>query len=108
MTRTLVWVKIPKLCHKCPTIYLFSWEREGILTPQTLCKAVIASALSDLISPACTKLDKASMAHLKIAQKYVNYVYFSHKFHTFPVTEGNKIWHIYSSSRPQQESSPTR
>ena len=23
MTRTLVWVKIPKLCHKNPTIYLF-------------------------------------------------------------------------------------
>ena len=62
MTCTLVWVKIPKLCHKCPTISLFSWEREGILTPQTLCKAVIASVLSDLISPARTKLDKASMS----------------------------------------------
>ena len=32
---------------------------------------------------------------------------FSCKFHTFPVTEGNKIQHIYSSSRPQQEISPT-
>ena len=31
-------------------------------------KAIIASALSDLISPACTKLDKASMTHFKIAQ----------------------------------------
>ena len=68
MTHTSVWVKIPKLCHKCPAIYLFSWEREGILTPQTLRKVIIASALSDLISPACTKLDKASTTHLKITQ----------------------------------------
>ena len=30
MNRTLVWVKIPKLCHKFPAIYLFSQEREGI------------------------------------------------------------------------------
>ena len=30
---------------------------------------------------------------------------FSREFCTFPVTEGNKIRHIYSSSRPQQESS---
>ena len=32
---------------------------------------------------------------------------FSHEFHTFPVTEGNEIQHIYSRSRPPQESSPT-
>ena len=44
------------------------------------------------------------MTHLKIAQKYV---YFSLKFCTFPVTEGNEIQHIYSSLQPQQESSPT-
>ena len=30
------------------------------------------------------------------------YVFFLCKFHTFPVTEGNEIQHIYSSSRPQQ------
>ena len=35
-TRTSVWVKIPKLCHKNPAIYLFSWEREGILTSPNL------------------------------------------------------------------------
>ena len=35
--------------------------------PQTLLKAIIASVFSDLISPACTKLDKVS-THLKIAQ----------------------------------------
>ena len=29
MTRALAWVKTQKLCHNCPTIYLFSWEREG-------------------------------------------------------------------------------
>ena len=54
--------------------------------------------------PAHTELDKASMTHLKIAQKYV---YVSCEFCTFPVTEGNKIQHIYSSLQPQQESSPT-
>ena len=32
------------------------------------------------------------MTHLKIAQ---NMYIFSRKFCTFPVTEGNKIWHIY-------------
>ena len=45
------------------------------------------------------------MMHLKIAQNKL--CIFLCKFCTFPVTEGNKIWHIYSSSRPQQESSPT-
>ena len=42
--------------------------------------------------PACNDLDKASTTHLKIAQ---NMYIFSYKLHTFPVTEGNKIWHIY-------------
>ena len=32
------------------------------------------------------------MTHLKIAQ---NMYIFSHKFRTFPVTEGNEIQHIY-------------
>ena len=32
------------------------------------------------------------MTHLKIAQ---NMYIFSREFHTFPVTERNKIWHIY-------------
>ena len=47
--------------------------------------------LSDL-PPAQNDLDKASTTHLKIAQ---NMSIFSHKFCTFPVTEGNKIRHIY-------------
>ena len=34
MTRTSVWVKIPKVMPQYPAIYLFSWEREGILTSQ--------------------------------------------------------------------------
>ena len=29
MTRTTVWVKIPKLCHKNPAIYLFFLEKGG-------------------------------------------------------------------------------
>ena len=47
--------------------------------------------LSDL-PPACNDLDKVSMMHLKIAQ---NMYIFSSKYCTFPVTEGNKIRHIY-------------
>ena len=35
-TRTLVWVKITKFMPQYPAIYLFSWEREGILTSQNL------------------------------------------------------------------------
>ena len=53
-------------------------------------------------SPACTRLDKASTTHLKIAQN----VYFSRKFCTFPVTEGNKIWHLYSSYNPNKKAHP--
>ena len=30
-TRASAWVKTQKLWHNCPAIYLFSWEREGIL-----------------------------------------------------------------------------
>ena len=29
MTRALAWVKTQKLCHNCPIIYLFSWEKGG-------------------------------------------------------------------------------
>ena len=53
-------------------------------------------------SPAHTKLDKASTMHLKIAQN----VYFSHKFCTFPVTEGNKSRHLYSSYDPNKKAHP--
>ena len=53
-------------------------------------------------SPACTKLDKASTMHLKIAQN----VYFSREFHTFAVTEGNEIRHIYSSYDPNKKAHP--
>ena len=35
-TQALAWVKTQKLCHNCPAICLFSWEREGILIPRAL------------------------------------------------------------------------
>ena len=78
--------KNTKVMPQYPAIYLFSWEREGILMSK-----LITSALSDL-PPARNDLDKASMTHLKNCPKYV---YFFCKFCTFPVTEGNEIWHIY-------------
>ena len=42
------------------------------------------------------------MTHLKIAQN----VYFSCEFCTFPVTEGNEIWHLYSSYDPNKKAHP--
>ena len=86
----MVWVKIPKLCHNTLlSIFSLGKGRESLhLKPYI---KLITSALSDL-PPACNDLDKASTTHLKIAQ---NMYIFSREFHTFPVTEGNKIWHIY-------------
>ena len=89
-TRTSVWVKIPKLCHNTPlSIFSLGKGRESLRLKPYI--KLITSVLSDL-SPACNDLDKASTMHLKIAQSM--YI-FSREFHTFLVTEGNKIWHIY-------------
>ena len=90
MTRTSVWVKIPNLCHNTPlSIFSLGKGRESLCLKPYI--KLITSVLSDL-PPACNDLDKASMMHLKIAQ---NMYIFSHEFHTFPLTEGNKIQHIY-------------
>ena len=87
MTRTSVWVKIPKLCHNTPLSIFFSWEREGILTSQNLTYKLSTSALSAL-PPAQKRLGQSvDDAH----QNCPKYVYFSHKFCAFPVTEGNEI-----------------
>ena len=49
MTQASAWVKTQKLCHNCPTIYLFSWEREGNpYTSNPISKTLnTASAYSD-------------------------------------------------------------
>ena len=82
--------KNTKVMPQYPAIYIFSWEREGILTSQkpyiktkykcTFCPTLSMKKDSDS--------DKAWMMHVKIAQ---NMYIFTHKFCTFPVTEGNKI-----------------
>ena len=78
--------KKPKLCHNTPlSIFSLGKGRES-LGLKTLHKKLSTSALSDL-PPARNDLDKASMMHVKIAQK----MYIFHKFCTFPVTEGNEI-----------------
>ena len=76
MTRTLVWVKIPKLCHNTPlSIFSLGKGREFLRLKPYI--KLITSALSDL-PPACKDLDKASMMHLKIAQNmYIEYVNFA-------------------------------
>ena len=93
--------KNTKVMPQYPAIYLFSGKGRESLRLKPYIK-LITSALSDL-PPACSDLDKVSTMHLKIAQ---NMYAFSREFHTFPVTEGNEIRHIYFQS--QQESSPTR
>ena len=76
MTHTSVWVKIPKLCHNT-LLSIFSLGKGR----ESLC-----------LKPYIKLVTSASMTHLKIAQ---NMYIFSRKFCTFPVTEGNEIWHIY-------------
>ena len=90
MTHTLVWVKIPKLCHNTPLpIFSLGKGRESLRLKPYI--KLITSALSDL-PPAHNDLDKASTTHLKIAK---NMYIFSSEFCTFPVTQGNKTRHIY-------------
>ena len=106
--------KNTKVMPQHPAIYLFSWEREGILTSQDLTekkkkkkkkKKLSKSALSALPQHAKhSDSDNVWMMHAKIAQN--KFIFFC-KFCTFPVTEGYAIWHSISSSQPRQESSPT-
>ena len=48
-TRALAWVNTQMLCHNSPTIYLFSWEREGNPYTSNPFKnfKILQSALSD-------------------------------------------------------------
>ena len=62
--------KNTKVMPQYPTIYLLSQERQGILTSQTLYKAKLQVHFLTF-PPACNELDKASLMHLKIAQKYI-------------------------------------
>ena len=86
MTRTSVWVKIPKLCHNTPlSIFSLGKGRESLhLKPYIKAKIVNCAFLP---SPSTNELDKASNTHLKIAQN----MYIFCKFCTFPVTEGSAI-----------------
>ena len=89
-TRTLVWVKIPKLCHKKnPTIYLFSLGKGGNPYISKLYLKTKLSALSALPSNTLNIFDSNTvwMTHAKIDQK----IHFFCKFQTFPVTEGYAI-----------------
>ena len=87
MIRTSVWVKNTKVMPQYPAIYLFSWEREGILTSQTLYTANYKCAFWP--SPS-TQWFRQGINDAP--QNCPKYVYFSREF---PVTEGNKIQHIY-------------
>ena len=49
-------------------------------------------------SPACTKLEKVSTTHLKLPKMNILC-----KFCTFPVTEGNEIWHSFQIMTPTRK-----
>ena len=70
-----------------PRYLSFSWEREGILMSQNLTLKLGTSALSAL--PQAQKRFRQSVDDAR--QNCPKYVYFSRKFRTFPVTEGNEI-----------------
>ena len=92
MTRTSVWVKIPKLCHNTPlSIFSLGKGRESLCLKPYI--KLVTSALSDL-PPACNDLDKASMTHLKIAQ---NMYIFHVNFAPFQYQKGTKFTTSISS-----------
>ena len=100
-THTLVWVKIPKLCHNTPlSIFSLGKGRES-LRLKTLHKKLITSALSDL-PPAQNALAKRGRRMSKLPKICI----FFHEFRTFPVTEGNEIQHIYFSYDPSKKAHP--
>ena len=103
-TQASAWVKTQKLCHNCPTIYLFSWEREGNPYTSNPIK-ILQSTLSDQPLQ-CTSLDLQCVCdaprNCPILQ---NFMYILREFCTFPVTEGNKILHLHFSLQLQAENS---
>ena len=103
-THTLVWVKMPKLCHNTPlSIFSLGKGRES-LHLKTLHKKLSKSALSAL--PPARKIKIQTMCGRRMP-KLPKISLLFRKFCTFPVTEGYAIWHSISSSQPRQESSPT-
>ena len=81
---------------------IFSLGKGGeTLMPQTLLKTfkILQSALSDQIPLQHTSLDlQCVYDSLQNCPFLQNFMYILHKFHTFPVTEGNKILHLHFSS----------
>ena len=74
MTRTSLWVKIPKLCHKMPqnaplSIFSLGKGRESLCLKSY--EKLLLQVRFLTFSPACTKLDKASMTHLKNCPKCI-------------------------------------
>ena len=100
MTRTSVWVKIPKLCHNTLlSIFSLGKGRESLRLKPYI--KLITSALSDL-PPACNDLDKASTTHLKLPKTCLFFTRISHLSsnrrernlaHLFPVYDPSKKAH---------------
>ena len=74
---------------KPPAIYLFFWEREGILRLQSLLKKLSKSALSAL--PPARKNILIQTLCGRHTPKLTKISSLFHKFRTFPVTEGYAI-----------------
>ena len=91
-THTLVWVKIPKLCHKNPAIYLFlGKEREFFVS--NFIKKLKLNALS--APPSSTQnIFQIQALCGRCTPKFTQNgpkIHFLCKFRTFPVTEGYAI-----------------
>ena len=101
-THTLVWVKIPKLCHNTPlSIFSLGKGRES-LRLKTLHKKLITSVLSDL-PPARNDLDKALMTHVKIAQ---NMYIFPQILHLSSNRRERNLAHLFPVYDPSKKAHP--
>ena len=89
-TRTLVWVKIPKLCHKKPRYLSFLLGKGGNpYVSKLYIKKLSKSALSAL-PLACKNILIQTMCGRRMP-KLTKISSLFRKFHTFPVTEGYAI-----------------
>ena len=90
---TSVWVKIPKLCHNTP-LSIFSLEKgKESLHLKTLHKKKKNLLQVHFLTfpPAENDLAKCRRRTSKLPKTCI----FFCEFHTFPVTGGNEIQHIY-------------
>ena len=104
-TQVLAWVQKSKSYATLPCYLSFLLGKGGKLLHLNPSKnfKTSQSALSDHKSLQCTCLDPPCVCDtLQNCPFLQNYMYILCEFHTFPVTEGNKILHLHSVCDPMQ------